>query len=158
MLLKDISKKMSSYSILLNSAKFDGFNKMIYRFPQTLEMKNKEVFLVNFSFYNCFFNISTALANNLITITFPVFTSGNQLLRGILTDYTHVLSDGFYSIKDINASLQNFFIEKKLYLHDATNQQNMYFAGFIQNSVGNAFQLNTYYVLWRTAPIVRTVA
>jgi hypothetical protein len=111
---------MLSYSILLNSSKFDGNNKMIYRFPQHLELKNKEVCLLNFSFYNCFFNISTALANNSITIKFPVFTSNTVYT---MTDYTHVFSDWFYSIEDINASLQNVFIENNLYLHDAANQQ-----------------------------------
>jgi hypothetical protein len=138
---------MSSYSILLNSAKFDGNNKMIYRFPQPLEMKNKEVCLVNFSFYNCFFNISRALANNSITIKFPVFTSNTVYS---MMDYTHVFSDGFYSIEDINASLQNFFINNNLYLYDAANQQNMYFVNFIQNSVSYAFQLDTYSVPTRT--------
>jgi hypothetical protein len=110
---------MTSYSILLNSSKFDGNNKMVYRFPQPIEMKNKEVCLVNFSFYNCFFNISSALGNNSITIKFPVFTSNTVYT---MTDYTHVFSDGFYSIEDINASLQNFFIATNLYLHDAANQ------------------------------------
>jgi hypothetical protein len=138
---------MTSYSILLNSSKFDGNNKMVYRFPQPIEMKNKEVCLVNFSFYNCFFNISTALANNSITIKFPVFTSNTVYT---MTDFTHVFSDGFYSIEDINASLQNFFINNNLYLYDAANQQNMYFAGFIQNSVSYAFQLNTYFVPTKT--------
>jgi hypothetical protein len=111
---------MSSYSILLNSVKFDGNNKMIYLFPQPLELKNKEVCLVNFSFYNCFFNISAALANNSITISFPVFTTD---VVYTMTNYTHVFSDGFYSIEDINASLQNFFIAKNLYLHDAASQK-----------------------------------
>jgi hypothetical protein len=132
-----------SKSILLNSSQFDGFSKMIYRFPTNVDLQGKEVCLVNLSFYNCFFNISSALANNSITIKFPVFTS-NTL--STMTNYTHVFSDGFYSIEDINASLQNFFINNNLYLYDAVNQQNMYFINLIQNSVGYAFQLDTYSV------------
>jgi hypothetical protein len=136
-----------SKTVLLNSSQFDGNNKLIYRFPTNVELQGKEVCLVNLSFYNCFFNISAALANNSITIKFPVFTSNTVYT---MTNYTHVFSDGFYSIEDINASFQNFFINNNLYLYDAANQQNMYFASFIQNSVGYAFQLNTYFVPTKT--------
>ena len=132
-----------SVSILLNSSNFDGNNKMVYNFPNSVNFTNKEICLVNASFYNCFFNISSALGNNQIHVYMPEFTGPDAYT---MVKYTKTFDDGFYSIEDINASLQNFFILNDLYLQDSTTDENLYFITFLTNNVNYSFQLNTYYL------------
>ena len=71
-----------------------------------------------------FFNISQAYGNNVFSFTFPQ-TAGSIV-------YNVVVSDGFYTVSDLNNFLQNYCITNSLYLINSTGQY-VYYLVFTQN-------------------------
>ena len=135
---------MSNSLILFRSTNFDGNNKLIYNIPQGISLKNKEVALHSFSFYNSFFNISKEIGNNQVDFFFPVFTASANTYN--MKKYTWTIADGFYSFSDLGFALQQFFIANKLCLYNEATGRYMYFFSILQNITQYSVQLQTYYI------------
>lgn len=131
--------------ILFRSTNFDGKSKLIYEVPSGISLKNKEISLQSFSFYNSFFNISAAIGNNKLTFAFPVF-SATVAETYTMTNYVMTIADGFYSFADLQFAIQQFMISAKLCLYNATTAKYMYFFHLLPNTVQYSVQLQTYYV------------
>jgi len=136
---------MSLALILFRSTNFDGTNKLVYNVPQGLSLKNKEVALHSFSFYNSFFNVSSAIGNNMISFNFPIF-SATVADSYTMTKFTWIIADGFYSFTDLQYALQQFMISNKLALYNQTTGKYMFFFSILQNTVQYSVQLQSYYI------------
>lgn len=136
---------MSQALILFRSTNFDGTNKLVYKVPQGLSLKNKEVALHSFSFYNSFFNISSALGNNTVDLLFPIFSPTVSNSYTIQT-FTWTIQDGFYDFDQLQSALQQFMISQKLCLYNATTAKYLYFFTIMKNTVQYAVQLQSYYL------------
>lgn len=128
--------------ILFRSSNFDGVNKLIYNTPGGISLKGKEVALHSFSFYNSFFNFSSALGNNQVILRFPVF-SASVADSYVMQDFVWTINDGFYSFPDLANALQSFMLANKLALYNATTGKYMYFYSIFQNTVQYAVQFQS---------------
>lgn len=125
-------------TIILNSTNYvsGSNNQFVYNFPSTQKFTTEDqIALAQCAIYNSTFNVSAALANNQITITWNANT---------VTTYVATLPDGYYSYADINTFLQFFCIANKLYVTTSTTGVNVYFISLATNSVRYAAQLNFY--------------
>lgn len=134
----------SNVNIVLTRKNYDATNgRMTYKFPTAMRMAGtEEVAVVAGSFYNSFFNVSAAKGTNTITLSFPIFTGATY----VMTDYVIALSDGFYSITQLNQVIQAYCAANGLYLYDAAASSNVYFASLEVNSTLYASQVNTFYL------------
>jgi hypothetical protein len=112
-------------------------NKLIYKFPNSVQFKDNFIAVSSVSMYYSWFNITQAYINNTFTFT---WTEGTTT-----TTYTINIPDGLYEITTLNDLLQFNFIEQGLYLVNGAGQ-NVYYAEFILNPSRYAVQLNTYMV------------
>ena len=111
-----------SCQIILNSSHWDsGTNKFRYTFPNAQNFNGKEVALTTCNINNQFFNVRSALGNNKINVIWPMSNSGNT---GKL--FQMILQDGYYSISDINANLQQMMFNNYLYTKDDAGNVNYY--------------------------------
>jgi len=109
-------------------------NTFIYNFPSTIQFtKDDQVALSGCSIYNSTFNVSAALGNNSLTITWNANT---------VTTFTTIMPDGFYQYSDINQFIQFFCIANNLYMSSSSG--NVYFIELVTNSVQYKAQLNSY--------------
>lgn len=136
---------MSQALILFRSTNFDGKNKLIYQIPSGITLKNKEIALQSFSFYNSFFNISSAIGNNKVTLSFPVF-SATAADTYVMTNFTWTIDDGFYSFTDLQFALQQFMISNRLCLYNQSTGKYMYFLSILQNTVQYSVQIQSYFL------------
>ena len=112
-------------------------NKLIYKFPNSVQFKDNFIAVSSVSMYYSWFNITQAYINNTFTFTWT---------EGITTTtYTINIPDGLYEITTLNDLLQFNFIQQGLYLVNDAGQ-NVYYAEFILNPSRYAVQLNTYMV------------
>lgn len=135
-----------SFHILMNRSHYvEGTNRIVYRFPAPVKLENKEIGLVSASIYNSFFNISRNLSNavNAITFQFPVYSQANMYQ---LQNFTMTFADGFYSIEDINFSIQSFLIKEKLYLIEQETGKYIYFVNLVTNETAYGTQFYTFYI------------
>lgn len=135
-----------SFHILMNRSHYvEGTNRMIYRFPAPVKLENKEIGLVSASIYNSFFNISSDLynASNVITFQFPIYTQANTYQ---LQDFVMSFANGFYSIEDINFSIQSFMIKEKLYLIEKDSGKYVYFVNLVTNETAYGTQFFTFFI------------
>lgn len=135
-----------SFHILMNRSHYvEGTNRMIYRFPAPVKLENKEIGLVSASVYNSFFNISNNLGNakSAMKFRFPIYSQANAY---VLQDFILDFEDGFYSIEDINFSIQAFMIKEKLYLVDSETGKNVYFVNLVTNETAYGTQFYSFYV------------
>ena len=115
----------------------DGYNnKMVYKFPNSVQFKNNQIAVSSISMYYSWFNISSSLGNNTFSYTWTVGTT--------TTTYNIVIPDGLYEISTLNAYLQYCMINNGTYLISGTNY--VYYAEFILNPTRYAVQINTYLV------------
>jgi len=112
-------------------------NKLIYKFPNSVQFKDNFIAVSSVSMYYSWFNITQAYINNTFTFT---WTEGTTT-----TTYTINIPDGLYEITTLNDLLQFNFIQQGLYLVNGSGQ-NVYYAEFILNPSRYAVQLNTYMV------------
>ena len=111
-----------SCQIILNSSNWiSGTNKFQYVFPSAQNFHGKEVALTTCNINNQFFNIRSTLGNNVIILVWPTDFNG---AAGKLFKLT--LPDGYYSISDINASLQAMMYSNSLYTTDSKGNINYY--------------------------------
>jgi hypothetical protein len=125
-----------STTIVINSSNYDpSTGTFIYKFPTPQTFKNMAVGVQSVNFYNSFFNISTSLYNNTISIIFP-FSSGNQT-------FNYTFDNGYFAYSDMNYALQSFMITNKLYYTNSSGQ-NVYFVEIVPNSIRYAGEINVY--------------
>jgi hypothetical protein len=130
---------MSGSLILINSSNYDQTSGICnYKFPSPFRASNLEVALVNSSFYNCFFNVSAELKNNVYVFTFYVWPGPAA------TTYTLTLNDGYYTFDQLNYAFQSFFIQQKLYAISSSG--NVYFYTLLVNSSQYGIQLTSFYL------------
>jgi len=121
-------------------------NKLLYKFPNSVNLTNKYIAVSSVTMYYSWFNISAAQANNTFSYT---WTAG-------ATTYTYniVIPDGIYEVTTINNICQFTMIANGTYWSDGTF--NYYPFDIILNPSRYAVQLNTYYIP-TTAPSNTTV-
>lgn len=128
------------FILVLNSTNIvpDGNNnKLVYKFPNSVNLKDKFIAVVSISMYYSWFNITSIASNNYFTYT---WTSG-----AITTTYNINIPDGLYDIVDINNLIQYTCIQNGTYWIDASGA-NVYPFDMILNPPRYAIQLNTFLV------------
>ena len=121
-------------------------NKLLYKFPNSVNLTNKYIAVSSVTMYYSWFNISAAIGNNVFTYTWTAAA----------TTYTYkiVIPDGIYEIAGINSFAQFSMIANGTYWSDGTF--NYYPFDLVLNPTRYAVQLNTYYIP-TTAPTGTTV-
>jgi hypothetical protein len=129
------------YILVLNEKNIvpDGQNnKMIYRFPGSVNLKNKYIAVSSISMYYSWFNVTNTSQNNTLTYT---WTAG-----AVTTTYTITIPDGLYEISAINNYCQFVMIQNATYWIDNTSGDYYYPFEILVNSNRYAIQLNTYLI------------
>ena len=123
--------------ISINTTHYVSNNMYRLKLSKAVQFKKGDkLSLYSFSMYNSFYNISASQYGN-SNITFTWFNG---------TIYNWVISDGYYSLSDLNLWLQQQFIINKLYCTNANNSQNIYFVQFQTNSVLYKAQIDVYFM------------
>lgn len=112
-------------------------NKLVYRFPNSVELTNKYVAVSSISMFYSWFNILASENNNTFSYT---WTAGS-----VTTTYNVVIPDGLYDIADINNYLQYVAIANNTYWISPTGDY-VYPFEIIVNPNRYAVQINTYLV------------
>jgi len=119
-----------------NNLVMDGQNnKLIYKFPNSVQFKNNHIAVSSVSMYYSWFNITSAYTNNSFTYTW--------VSAGITTTYTITIPDGLYQVSDLNNLLQFEMAKNGTYLINASGEY-VYYAEFILNPTRYAVQINTF--------------
>lgn len=128
----------------------DGTNsELVYKFPNSVELKDKYIAVSSISMYYSWFNIiAEVYANNIFTYT---WTTG--LTDGDTVTYTVNIPNGLFEITDINNYIQFVCIQNGTYW--TQNGNNVYPFEILVNPSRYAVQLNTY-LLPSTLPIGAT--
>lgn len=87
------------------------------------------------------FNITSAYNNNTFTLAFPTGAGA-----GTYTNFNVVIPDGFYTIPDLNAFMQQFAIANGLYLINNAGENVYYTPAFYVNQTSYAIQILLYTV------------
>lgn len=134
-----VTKQGTLYPLILNSASLvSGTYKNTYRytFPQgAVRFSNSKVAVGSISMYYSWYNIMSTYNNNEFKFIFPD--------AGGTTTYTLTITDGFYTIADLNSYLQQYCISQNLYLIDNSGNY-VYYLEFTTNSNYYAIQFNAY--------------
>jgi hypothetical protein len=114
-------------------------SKFTYKFPVgAVNFKDEQVAVSSVSLYYSWFNITANNSNNTYSYYFPTGSS-----RTLFGPYT--ITDGFYTISQLNSYIQNQMISNGHYLVDA-NGNNVYYLELTTNSTYYAIQINAYSV------------
>jgi len=113
-------------------------NKLVYKFPNSVNLTNKYIAVSSVNMYYSWFNITQALNNNIITYTWGATSTSPQ------TTYTITIPDGIYEIYNINAYCQFAMVGNGTYWSDANN--NYYPFSITLNPTRYSVELTTYYV------------
>ena len=97
---------------------------------------NAEMMITSFQIPYSWYNITTRYNNNSFKIHWPNGAVGNY------TAFTLTLDDGFYTVNALNARIQQFCIEKGMYLTDGSGN-NVYYVSVSPNSTAYANQIIT---------------
>jgi hypothetical protein len=97
---------------------------------------NAEMMITSFQIPYSWYNITSRYNNNSFKIYWPNGAVGNY------TAYTLTLDDGFYTVNALNARIQQFCIEKGMYLTDGSGN-NVYYVSITPNSTAYANQIIT---------------
>ena len=73
-------------------------NKLVYRFPNSVNLTNKYIAVSQINMYYSWFNITSGFANNTLSYT---WTDGT-----VLTTFQIVIPDGLYEVTEINSYCQ----------------------------------------------------
>jgi len=114
-------------------------NKLVYRFPNSILFKNTYVALQSASLYYSWFNISSALGNNVLSFNFPNTS-------GVMTTRTITFPDGIYEVTDLNAYFQFYCLENGYYYTTPvlSGGQNVFFMTIEVNLSRYAIQINAF--------------
>ena len=97
---------------------------------------NAEMMITSFQIPYSWYNITTRYNNN----SFKIYWCNGAV--GNYTAFTLTLDDGFYTVNALNARIQQFCIEKGMYLTDGSGN-NVYFVSITPNSTAYANQIIT---------------
>jgi hypothetical protein len=125
-------------TVVLNSSNLvkDGNNnKLVYRFPQTLNLNSHQIAVSSVQMFYSWFNITSQNQNNYFQYRW--FDNAT---------YDVSIPDGFYDINSLNAYLQSIFVSRKHYLVNSNTNTNVYFLSIDTNSTYYSTQLNAYAV------------
>lgn len=126
-------------TLIINSTNIvpDGQNnKLIYKFPNSVQFKDNYISLSQAQLYYSWYNITTEYQNNIIQY---IWIDG----AGVQTTYTITIPDGIYEIITLNQLLQFTFIQNGHYLVNGSGE-NVYYAELLVNPARYACQINTY--------------
>ena len=126
-------------TLILNTTNIvqDGQNnKLVYKFPNSVQFKDNYIALSSASVYYSWFNISSTQGNNVFSYN---WIDG----AGVATTYTITIPDGLYEVSTLNALLQFNFIQNGHYLVDASGL-NVYYAEIVVNPSRYAVEITTY--------------
>ena len=132
-----------SMNLLFTSRNYSTTSgKLTYPLRGNTTFSNKEVSLNAMTIYNSFFNVTSSIGNNTITLKYPIFTASNTYT---MTDYICTLPNGFYTIDTLNEALNNFCINQGLYMLTSTGDI-VTFQKIVRNPTLYGLQLNAYYL------------
>jgi hypothetical protein len=114
-----------------------GNNKLVYKFPNSINLTDKYVAVSSVSMFYSWDNIAAIYANNTLTYT---WTAGSTT-----TTYTITIPDGIYEISDLNSYFQYVMIQNLTYWTNSSGQY-IYPWELSVNAVRYAVQINTYLV------------
>lgn len=126
-------------TLILNTTNIvpDGQNnKLVYKFPNSVQFKDNYIALSSASVYYSWFNISATKGNNTFSYN---WIDG----AGVATTYTITIPDGLYEVSTLNALLQFNFIQNGHYLVDGSGL-NVYYAEIVVNPSRYAVEITTY--------------
>lgn len=108
-----------------------------YKFPNQIELKNKKIAIHSLNMYYSWFNVNNQLYNN----NFLQYQWWDS--TGVLQTYDVVLSDGNYTIGDLNFVLQAAMFKNGHYVQD-NNQttKNIYYIEITENITEYAAEIN----------------
>jgi hypothetical protein len=121
-----------SFPILLNINNQVSTHQFTYRLSRPVDFSQYEIALGSVSIYYSWKAITAARGNNTFKIIWPTAAT--------TTTYTIVLPDGTYDASDLNAYLQYWSIQNKLYLINNTTGSYQYFIGVAENPSAYAIQ------------------
>jgi hypothetical protein len=128
------------FVLVLNSKNLvqDGKNnKLVYKFPNSVQFKDKYVAITSISMFYSWDNISAVFNNNRFTYT---WTAG-----AVTTTYEVLIPDGIYEIQDLNNYLQYVMISNNHYWITPAGLY-VYPIELVINPNRYAVQLNTFLV------------
>ena len=114
-----------------------GNNKLVYKFPSSINLTDKYVAVSSVSMFYSWNNISSLNANNTLTYT---WTAG-----ATTTTYTITIPDGIYEITDLNAYFQYVMIQNLTYWTNSSGQY-VYPWEMLVNATRYAIQINTFLI------------
>lgn len=112
-------------------------NKLVYKFPNSVVLKDKFIAVSNISMFYSWFNITTVSMNNTLSYT---WTAG-----AVTTTYVILIPDGLYEIAEINNFCQYTMIQNNTYWI-APNGDYVYPFELTLNVNRYAVQINTFLV------------
>lgn len=111
-------------------------NKLLYKFPNSVNLTNKYIAVSSITMYYSWFNISAALGNNTYKYTWTA--------AGTTYTYSIIIPDGIYEVSEINSLSQFAMVANGTYWSNGTF--NYYPFDLILNPTRYGVQLNTYYI------------
>lgn len=128
-----------SYVLILNGSNVvasDTTNSTYrYNFNGTRLIKDTKIAISNVSLFYSWFNISSNFDNNFFQYT---FTDG-----GGTSTFNVTITDGYYTIAQLNSYLQSVLITNGHYLVNGSGQ-NVYYLEILENASAYAIQLNCF--------------
>ena len=113
-------------------------NKLVYKFPNSVNLTDKYIAVSSISMYYSWFNIASTYQNNTFTYTWTVGTTS--------TTYTITVPDGLYEISQLNNLIQYNCITNATYYINSTSGNYVYPFEIIVNPNRYAIQLNTFLI------------
>lgn len=131
----------SRYLISLNRTNLDTSrstnNRYIYNLPRTIEFKKTKVALTTCNLFFSWFNITSAIGNNTLSIEIPEGASSTTL--------NITIPDGYYTTSTLNAYLQSELVSAGYYLVNSDGDF-VYYIEIIDNLTRYVIQYNAYVV------------
>ena len=125
------------FNVLINSSNVASPNNNIYNYQfktGSIEIpENSEAMITSFQIPYSWYNISARYNNNKFNLYFPSGTN-------TYSEYQVTVPDGFYRQSDFNLYMQQWQIDNRLFLIDASGN-NIYFFTFLSNSTSYANQI-----------------
>ena len=127
-------------TIVLNTQNLvnDGQNnKLIYKFPNSIQFKDNYIAVQSVTMYYSWYNISSAIGNN--KCSYLWYSGATQVTRNV------TIPDGIYDVPALNAYFEFIFIQNGDYLVNSSGN-NVFYFNWEVNASAYAIQLCTYQV------------
>jgi len=114
-----------------------GNNKLVYKFPNSINLTDKYVAVSSIAMFYSWNNIDAIYTNNTLTYTWTALN--------VTTTYTITIPNGIYEISELNSYFQYVMIQNLTYWTNSSGQY-VYPWEISVNAVRYAIQINTYLV------------